>query len=101
MTDGVERFKDDLMSAGREHPQLLIAKLEHVGLNKLELNIMKLRYVDGMLIKQIPDATNKSERWVKSVHSLAIIKTLDGLKVADLVELGMHHDTTSRALYQQ
>lgn len=100
MRDGVLRFKDDLRRAGRECPQLFIQKLEDIGLTELELRIMKLRYVNGLLIKQLPYVLNKSERWIKRVHSLAILKALDRLKVADLVEIGAHIGATPRALYQ-
>ena len=100
MRDGVDKFKDDLRRAGERNPQLLLEKLGNIGLTKLQLNIMKLRYIDGLLIKQIPDVVRVGERWVKSAHAEAIIKALDRLKVADLVELGIHYDITSRTLYQ-
>lgn len=100
MKDGIERFKDDLAKVGRENPQLLIAKLEHVGLNRQELIVMKLRYVDGLYIKQIPEKLSVEERWAKKLHARAIIKTLDGLYEVDLVEMGIHHKATLRTLYQ-
>ena len=100
MYDGVDKFKDDLRRAGERNPQLLLEKLGNIELTKLQLNIMKLRYIDGLLIKQIPDVVRVGERWVKSAHAEAIIKALDRLKVADLVELGIHYDITSRTLYQ-
>ena len=101
MKDGVDRFKDDLRYAGETNPQLLIAKLEKIGLTKIEFNIMKMRYIDGLLIKQMPSALQVEERWVKKVHSRAIIKALDGFSVLDLFELGMPIKATSRTLYQQ
>lgn len=100
MKDGVERFKDDLRSVGLQNPVLLIRKLENIGLSRLEFSIMKLRYVDGLLIKQMPDVLNCGERWIKSVHSVAIIKALDRLSVADLVEMGIHFNITPKTLYQ-
>ena len=100
MTDGVERFKEDLARVGKEYPQLLICKLSMVGLSSHEFNIMKLRYIDGLLIKQIPELLSVEERWVKKLHSRAIIKTLDGLHEVDLVEMGIHHKFTLRTLYQ-
>ena len=100
MTDGVERFKEGLRFAGANNPQLLISKLERIGLTKLELNIMKMRYIEGLLIKQIPEFVQAEERWVKKVHSRAIIKTLDGLTVLDLLELGIPIKVTLRTLYQ-
>jgi hypothetical protein len=99
MKDGVERFKDDLRSVGLQNPVLLTRKLERIGLNRLELDIMKLRYIDGLLIKQMPDVLNCGERWIKSVHSVAIIKALDRLSVADLVEMGIHFNVTPKTLY--
>lgn len=100
MKDGVERFKDDLAFVGRHNPQLLIDKLEKVGLSNHEFNIMKLRYIDDLLIKQIPELLSVEERWVKKLHSRAIIKTLDALHEVDLVEMGIHHRFTLRTLYQ-
>ena len=100
MKDGVERFKDDLAKVGRENPQLLIAKLERVGLNRQELIVMKLRYVDGLYIKQIPEKMSVEERWAKKLHARAIIKTLDALSVLDLFELGVPIKVTLRTLYQ-
>ena len=100
MTDGVERFKEGLRFAGANNPQLLISKLERIGLTRLELNIMKMRYIDGLLIKQIPELVQAEERWVKKVHSRAIIKTLDGFNLLDLFELGIPIKVTLRTLYQ-
>lgn len=99
MRDGVDRFKDDLRSVGLQNPLLLTRKLKHIGLSPLEFDIMKLRYIDGLLIKQMPDVLNCGERWIKSVHSVAIIKALDRLSVADLVEMGIHFEVTPKTLY--
>lgn len=99
MRDGVDKFKDDLRQAGERNPQLLLEKFSNIGLTKLQLNIMKLRYIDGLLIKQIPDVVGVGERWVKSAHAEAIIKALDRIKDSDLAELGIHHDITAKTLY--
>lgn len=99
MYDGVERFKDDLRQAGERNPQLLLAKLSNIGLTKLQLDIMRLRYIDGLLIKQIPDVVCVGERWVKTAHAEAIIKALDRIKAPDLEELGIHYDITAKTLY--
>jgi DNA-directed RNA polymerase specialized sigma subunit len=96
----VADFKEDLSRIGRNNPELLVKKLEQVGLNKQELSIMKLRYIDGLFIKQIPEYVQAEERWVKKLHARAIIKTLDGLHEVDLVEMGIHHKATLRTLYQ-
>lgn len=100
MRDGVDKFKEDLRQAGERNPQLLLEKLSNIGLTKLQLNIMKLRYIDGLLIKQIPDVVNVGERWVKTAHAEAIIKALDQIKAPDLEELGIHYDITAKTLYQ-
>ena len=100
MTDGVEKFKEGLRIAGVNNPQLLVEKLERIGLTRLELNIMKMRYIDGLLIKQMPEMLQVEERWVKKVHSRAIIKTLDGFNILDLFELGIPIKVTLRTLYQ-
>ena len=95
----VEDFKEDLSRIGHSNPELLVHKLEKVGLNRQELSIMKLRYIDGLFIKQIPEHVQAEERWVKKLHARAIIKTLDGLYDEDLLELGVHHKFTLRTLY--
>lgn len=100
MTDGVEKFKEGLRIAGVNNPQLLVEKLERIGLTRLELNIMKMRYIDGLLIKQMPEMLQVEERWVKKVHSRAIIKTLDGFNLLDLFELGIPIKVTLKTLYQ-
>jgi hypothetical protein len=48
----------------------------------------------------MPDLLQIEDRWIKRVHSRAIIKALDGLSVADLLELGVHIEATPRTLYQ-
>lgn len=95
----IKDFKDDLTRIGHENPELLVKKLEQVGLNKQEFIVMKLRYIDGLFIKQIPEHIQAEERWVKKLHYRAIIKTLDGLYDEDLLELGIHHKFTLRTLY--
>jgi DNA-directed RNA polymerase specialized sigma subunit len=97
----VEHFKEDLAGVGAKNPELLIKKLEQVGLTKQEFIVMKLRYIDGLFIKQIPEFMQAEERWVKKLHSRAIIKTLDGLCDADKVEMGIHRKFTLRTLYMQ
>lgn len=96
---GLENFKRDLRLAGKRAPQLLMQKFEKIGLSGLELAIMKLRYCDGLLIKQIPDLVSVGERWVKKVHMKATIKALDGFNALDLVELGIPIKATPKTLY--
>lgn len=95
---GLENFKKSLLAC--RNKELLEKKLEALELSKLELIIMKRRYIDGLLIKQIPEFSGVSERWVKKVHARAINKTLDGLQVADLLELGIPLKVTSRSLFK-
>ena len=95
---GLENFKKSLLAC--RNKELLEKKLEALELSKLELIIMKRRYIDGLFIKQIPEFSGVSERWVKKVHARAINKTLDGLKVADLLELGIPLKVTSRSLFK-
>lgn len=95
---GLENFKNSLLAC--RNKELLEKKLEALELSKLELIIMKRRYIDGLLIKQIPEFSGVSERWVKKVHARAINKTLDGLQVADLLELGIPLKVTSRSLFK-
>lgn len=95
---GLENFKKSLLAC--RNKKLLEKKLEALELSKLELIIMKRRYIDGLYIKQIPEFSGVSERWVKKVHARAINKTLDGLQVADLLELGIPLKVTSRSLFK-
>lgn len=94
----LNNFKKSLLAC--RNKELLEKKLEALALSKLELIIMKKRYVDCLLIKQIPEFLNVSERWVKKVHARAINKTLDGLNVSDLLELGIHLKITPRSLFE-
>lgn len=75
---GLENFKKSLLAC--RNKELLEKKLEALELSKLELIIMKRRYIDGLFIKQIPEFSGVSERWVKKVHARAINKTLDGFR---------------------
>lgn len=95
---GLENFKKSLLAC--RNKELLEKKLEALELSKLELIIMKRRYIDGLLVKQIPEFSGVSERWVKKVHARAINKTLDGLQVTDLLELGIPLKVTSRSLFK-
>ena len=90
---GLENFKNSLLAC--RNKELLEKKLDALELSKLELIIMKRRF-----IKQIPEFSGVSERWVKKVHARAINKTLDGLQVADLLELGIPLKVTSRSLFK-
>lgn len=96
---GLENFRAALRCAGQRQPELLMQKFENIGLNRLELTIMKLRYIDGLLIKQIAAQAVVGERWTKKVHLAATLKALDKIKASDLVELEVPLDVTARTLY--
>lgn len=97
---GLKNFKDDLRAAGKRNPELLMKKLEKLELSELELAIMKFRYIDGLLIKQIPILASVGERWVKKIHCKATQKALDGWNIADLIDLGIPIKATPGTLYQ-
>ena len=71
----------ELRNLGKKHPELFKQSLEVVGLNDLEFLIMKLRYIDGLLFKQIK--VGISERQMFKVHKKAIEKTVAKLRLAD------------------
>lgn len=96
---GLKKFKDDLRAAGRRNPQLLTNKLEKLDFSELELSILKYRYIEGLLIKQIAYRTGYGEPWVKKVYRRATLKLLDRLKLADLLELNIDLQAPSRLLY--
>lgn len=96
---GLKKFKDDIRAVGRRNPQLLINKLDRLDFSELELSILKYRYIEGLLIKQIAYQTGYTQRWIKRVHQKATLKALDGLNVADLLELGVPLKRASRPLY--
>ena len=97
---GLQKFKEDIRNAGRKNPELLEQKLQALELSCLELTIMKLRYIDGLMIKQIPAVVFVGERWIEKVHAKAVSKALDGLTAADLLELGIHIKATPKTLYE-
>lgn len=96
---GLKKFKYDLREAGKRRPELLKQKLEALNFSELEFSIMKLKYIDGLLMKQIAYNCSVSERWAKRVHAKAVLKSLDALSPADLIALGVHLDSTLRPLY--
>lgn len=99
MKDRLKDFKKDLRTAGVLNPQLLMNKLQKIRLSDLELEIIRLRYIDGLLIKQIVFYTHHCENWIKKVNQKATNKILDGLTTADLVELGINPEAPARLLY--
>ena len=77
----MKKICEELRRVGKQSPELLKQRLEVVGLNDLELLIMKLRYIDGLLFKQIK--VGISERQMFKVHKKAIEKTVAKLRLAD------------------
>ncbi len=97
--DKLAEFKKDLRTAGVTNPQLLMKKLQKLDLSDLEIEIIKLRYIDGLLIKQICFQTRHCETWIKRVNYKATQKILDGLTTADWLELGVDPKAPLRSLY--
>lgn len=73
----IKKFKGSLRLAGRRNPQLLAQKLENLELSDLELIIMKLRYIDGLLFKQILSFIPVEERRMYALHKSAVNKAVD------------------------
>jgi hypothetical protein len=97
----IDKFKDALKLIGLANPELLESKLKAIELEKLEFDIIKMRYIDGLYIKQIPEFVGKGERWLKKVHAVAIKKVYTRLSAKDLQDLGVHFDFTSKPLYER
>lgn len=87
--DGQKKIIKELQKLGKRNPELLLARLLKVDLTDLELAIMKHRYINGLRFKQIPDCddVNVCENWVYKVHKSALLKTVDGLKLAEYLAL--------------
>ena len=68
-----------LKKIGRERPETLIERLNSLGLSDTECEIVKLRYIDGLLFKQILDKVNIKERYMYRVHKKAITKAVDNI----------------------
>ena len=81
----------ELRNLGKKHPELLKQRLEVVGLNDLELLIMKLRYIEELDFKLIPGEIKRinnqakpySDRHIFRCHKSAIEKTVAKLRLAD------------------
>lgn len=74
----VKKINCALRLAGRRNPELLMKRFEALGFSELELVIMKLRYIDGLLFKQIVDQIPVGERRMFNLHKSALQKTVDG-----------------------
>ena len=77
----MKKVCEELRRVGKTSPELLKQRLEAVDLTDLEFSIMKLRYIDGLLFKQIK--VGVGERQLYKVHKKAIEKTVAKLKLAD------------------
>ena len=77
----MKKVCEELRRVGKTSPELLKQRLEAADLTDLELLIMKLRYIDGLLFKQIK--VGISERQMFKVHKKAIEKTVAKLRLAD------------------
>ena len=77
----MKKVCEELRRVGKTSPELLKQRLEAVELTDLEFLIMKLRYIDGLLFKQIK--VGISERQMFKVHKKAIEKTVAKLRLAD------------------
>ena len=71
------KITKELRKLGKNNPQLLLKKLKKMELSELELIILKSRYIDGLLFKQIPDVIGKSESWMYKVHKRAILRVVE------------------------
>lgn len=83
----MESIIRELKRVGKKHPLLLTKMFEASGLTELEYIIMKSRYVDGLLFKQIEYVTEKSERHVYRCHKSGIKKTVDKFNMLELLDL--------------
>ncbi|MGN0913037.1 MAG: hypothetical protein ACI4OE_07065 [Alphaproteobacteria bacterium] len=83
-------IKKELRRLGETQPALLLEKLKTLDMSEKELIIMKFRYIDGLEFKQIPIKVGVSMRWVYKLHSRAIKKTLDSLKLNISLTLDIH-----------
>ena len=98
--DKLKKIKKDLRIAGQINPELLMHKLLRLGLSDLELTIIKARYIENKLIKQIAFDTGHCETWIKKENHKVLLRLLDELTTADLRELGVYSEATLRMLYQ-
>lgn len=81
----------ELRRLGKKSPELLYTKLEAVDLTDLEFLIMKLRYIDGLDFKLIPEKIKQlynqaepySDRHIFRCHKKATEKTVAAFKLAD------------------
>lgn len=76
---------EDLKKAGHNHPAFVEKMFKQAGLNNVELIVMKSRYIDGLLFKQIDIGV--SERQKYRCHKKGIKKTGDKFGLAEILDL--------------
>ena len=89
---------EDLKKAGHNHPAFVENMFKHAGLNNAELIVMKGRYIDGLLFKQID--LGVSERQKYRCHKEGIRKTGDKFGLAEILDLACHTDGGGIPLYR-
>lgn len=76
---------EDLRKAGKSHPAFVEKMFKQAGLSNAELIVMKGRYIDGLLFKQIDIGV--SQRQVFRCHKEGIKKTGDKFGLAEVLDL--------------
>lgn len=79
---------EDLKKAGHNHPAFVENMFKQAGLNNAELIVMKSRYIDGLLFKQIDIGV--SERQKYRCHKEGIKKTEDKFGLSEILDLACH-----------
>lgn len=79
---------EDLKKAGKKHPAFVENMFKQAGLNNVELIVMKSRYIDGLLFKQINIGI--SERQMFRCHKDGIKKTEDKFGLSEILDLACH-----------
>lgn len=83
----MKKIINELKRVGQKHPLLLTKIFEAADLSGLEYIIMKSRYIDGLLFKEIEYNTQKSERHIYRCHNNGIKKTVDKFNMLELLDL--------------
>jgi len=76
---------DILKRYGRRSPDKLLEKLRLLELSDKSIKIMKLRYVDKIPFKQIPELVGCEERWMFRLHNKAINKMINMIDPLDFL----------------
>ena len=87
----MKKVCEELRRVGKTSPELLKQRLEAVGLTDIEFLIMKLRYIEELDFKLIPEEIRRlknqakpySDRHIFRCHKSAIEKTVAKLRLAD------------------